>query len=65
MKSQHRILLCAAVMGCYLASAEAVEPLSGAMVGMLADACGQPVIHATVTAVRADGSSTRANVVRQ
>ncbi len=43
-------------------AAHAAEPVVGAIVGLVTDANQAPVAHATVTAVKADGSAVRATI---
>jgi Putative beta-barrel porin-2, OmpL-like. bbp2/Carboxypeptidase regulatory-like domain len=47
-------------VGACLSAAQAAD--FGAIVGLVTDASGAPVAHATVTAVRTDGSATRATL---
>jgi hypothetical protein len=54
------VLLSLVVAGLMLTTARAAE--LGAIVGLVTNAAGAPVAHATVTAVRTDGSAIRATV---
>ena len=55
-----RAILCALAAALTLRAADAAQ--FGALVGLVRDATGAPVAEATVTAVRADGSATRATL---
>jgi Putative beta-barrel porin-2, OmpL-like. bbp2/Carboxypeptidase regulatory-like domain len=56
-----RLLMCAVTAG-PAAIADAGEPALGAIVGLVTNGAGAPVAHATVTAVRIDGSGIRATL---
>jgi hypothetical protein len=60
--SKWRGLLGAIAIGLALPAAYAAEPSLGAITGLVTDAAGAPVAHATVTALRADGGAIRATV---
>ena len=53
---------CTLLIACVLSTVVAAESLPGASVGIVTDAAGMPVVHATVTARRVDGSAIRATV---
>lgn len=55
-----RAILCALAAALTLRAADAAQ--FGALVGLVRDATGAPVAEATVTAVRTDGSATRATL---
>ena len=55
-----RAILCALAAALTLRAADAAQ--FGALVGLVRDATGAPVSEATVTAVRTDGSATRATL---
>ena len=57
-----RILTCAALIVSPLSTATAAESSPGAIVGIITDAARVPVVHVTVTALRADGRAIRATV---
>jgi hypothetical protein len=58
----HPFLACAANAALALSIAQAAEPQFGAVVGFVTNAAKAPVAHATVTAVKMDGSGIRATV---
>jgi hypothetical protein len=55
-----RILTCAPLIVSLLSTATAAESSPGAIVGIITDAARVPVVHVTVTALRADGRAIRA-----
>jgi hypothetical protein len=57
-----RILACAPLIVSLISTATAAESSPGAIVGIVTDAARVPVVHATVTASRADGRAIRATV---
>jgi hypothetical protein len=60
MRLPKYLLLCALTTALLLPVARAAD--LGAIVGLITNAAGAPVPHATVTAVRVDGSGTRATL---
>ena len=57
-----RSLMFALLFGLALSQAQSAESSVGAIVGVVSNAAGAPMAHATVTALRADGAAIRATV---
>jgi hypothetical protein len=57
-----RTLTCTPLIVSLLSTATAAESPPGAIVGIITDAVRVPVVHVTVTPLRADGRAIRATV---